>query len=173
MWVYRIRISTMPPIVIRCDTCNRRQRLTFRRDESQSEDRLAWTAHPARERPVAAVAVAGAILALALLSGLVIGPVGGVVAAVVLAASLHRFFLPSRFSIDTEGVTAENRFSRRRIAWEEVRRFGHDRLGGYLATRRHEPRLGPRRGIHLLFGTSREDVLRLIRQRLAENGGAA
>lgn len=141
--------------------------------DPQADDRLAWTAHPARERPVAAIAAGGAVVGLILLSGLMLGPIGGAAAAAVLLAALHRFFLPSRFSIDAGGITARTRFSRRRLAWAEIRRFGHDRLGGYLATRRHESRWGPRRGIHLLWGTSRDDVLPVVRQRLSENGGSA
>ena len=132
---------------------------------------LTWQAHPARQRPAAAAFGAAMIAGLAALCALLGANVWWAALAVALMVlHLNRFFFPSRFTIDAEGVTARYLLSTKRHAWSEIRRFCYDRRGVYLSTRCRRSRLDAYRGIHLLFGQEREEVLTGVRRRLAPNG---
>ena len=93
-------------------------------------------------------------------------------AAVVLVAALNRFFFPSRFVIDDQGITARYFFRRQRLRWDDLRRFAHDRNGGYLSSRSRRSWLDAYRGLHILFGEKRDAVIEHIRDRLPKGGGS-
>ena len=133
---------------------------------------LSWRAHPARERPAAALLGGLAVIAVALLCAALGGVFWGILAVVVLLLSLNRFFFPSRFAIDSEGVTASYLLGTQRCRWSETRRLSCDRHGLYLSRRSRRSRLDAYRGVHLLFGRWREEVLRTVRSSLAAGGEA-
>ena len=103
---------------------------------------FAWHAHPAAERTGFAVAASAVVLATTAAiyvsfetlawSGL---------GLVVLVAALNRFFFPSRFRIDAEGITARFPLRTQRFRWLDVRPFSVDEHGGYLSTRARRSRL--------------------------------
>lgn len=113
---------------------------------------VSWSAHPARERPAAAVLAGVAILVLAVACAR-FGehPLWGLLAVACLLGALNRFFLTSHFSIDDSGITARHPLGRRHLRWQEIRRFAQDRHGGYLSTRARPSRLDAFSGMHLLF----------------------
>jgi len=131
---------------------------------------FTWRAHPARQRPVAALFAAGVIVGIGAACAVAMNAWWGILAVAVLVLTLYRFFFPSRFTLDAQGVTARYLFGTTRCGWSEIRRFCHDRHGVYLSTRSRPSRLDAFRGIHLLFGRSREEVLRRIRLHLADGG---
>lgn len=96
----------------------------------------------------------------------------GLAAALVLTLSLHRFFFPSRFTIDGQEIRADYLMSRKRLRWTEVRRFACDRRGGYLSTRGRPSRLDAFRGLHILFDDRREEQIGEILRRMAESRGS-
>jgi len=123
-------------------------------------EEYSWQAHPARERAGHAAAATFVVVVLGLLSGaLMQSSWWGVLAVALMAAALNRFFFPSRFTIDDEGITARYPLRSRRLRWADLRRFVHDDEGGYLSTRARPSRLDAWRGMHLLFGRRREDVV--------------
>jgi hypothetical protein len=133
---------------------------------------FSWQAHPARERVGQALAVVFLISALGFLSALLMGsPWWGILAAGLMVLGLNRFFFPSRFRIDEEGITAEFPMRSRRFAWVELQRFAHGPRGGYLSSRSRPSRLEGRRGLHILFGEARESVVPRIEARLPEGAG--
>lgn len=140
---------------------------------------LRWQAFPAGQRRGRAalalliVASVGALVYLLLhVEG--IAPwqnlIWSALAALLLFLSLHRFFFPSRYQIDNEGITYEHLWSRRRYRWDQVHRFYLDERGGFLMTTAYRPRLRPLQGVHLLFDGAREEAVRLIRQHLGRGG---
>ena len=72
----------------------------------QPNSEYIWRAHPAHARPVAAMAAGLIILAVAAAVWVSFGVAWGLASAMVLVLALHRFFFPSRFSIDQEGIVA-------------------------------------------------------------------
>lgn len=132
---------------------------------------FSWCAHPARERLLAAMATVVVIAAMAVCVLVAYGSLTwAVLSAVVLVATLNRFFLPTRFAIDDEGITARHPLGRQRFLWREVRRFVHDRRGGYLSTSRRASRLDAFRGMHVQFGRHRDEVVRSIRLLVSSEG---
>ena len=126
-----------------------------------------WSAHPAKQRREAAWLAAIAIVCFALLCGAVAGWWLALLALVVLAGSLNRFMLCSRFSIDAQGITADYPLRTQTLEWRDVRRFERDRFGGFLSTRAVPSRLDAYRGMHLLFGDSRDEDIRQIETHMA------
>ena len=127
----------------------------------------SWRAHPARTQVRRAGAAVLVIIAFAALLGAACGSVlVGVISAVVLVAALNRFFFPSRFEIDAEGITARYPLRTQRLAWISTRRFLHDAYGGYLSTRTRQSRLDAFSGMHLVFGADRSEAVEQICRRL-------
>ena len=96
----------------------------------------------------------------------------GLLAIAVPVLALRRFFLPSEFLIDAEGVTASTLWTRRQYRWDEIRRFLCDAQGGFLSTRSNSSTLDLFRGIHLVFGENREAVVCRIQGHLREETAA-
>jgi hypothetical protein len=137
---------------------------------------LAWRVWPARDRPGKAAFAGAVIIAFAalitswcLLDGvsLALSIVAGAGSLAVVFLTLNRFFLPSLFEIDEQGLTAQHPIRRRRIEWKDVRRFLHDEHGGYLARRAVSSRFDSWQGVHLLFDEHPERAIAAIRERIA------
>lgn len=135
---------------------------------SPSRDRneaFSWRAHPARERMTAAVAGTVVILALSVLTGLLMGSLAwGGLALVILTAPLHRFYLPSRYVVDGDGITSFHGLSRRQRTWVELRALRVGPQGGILSTASR----ASRRDLPVLFGADRELVIETLRRGLQE-----
>jgi hypothetical protein len=130
---------------------------------------LTWKVHPANERRGAALVAVLVIFALAYLTYALMNSLWwGVFAVVVLGGGLNRFFLPSRFTIDADGVTAHYPWKRLRYRWSEIRRFLHDSQSGYISRRRRPSFLDHYSGIHLLFAGNRAEVVERIKRGIAE-----
>ncbi len=126
-----------------------------------------WVAHPAKERPIAAAA--GILVILALSSGVWMmgGGVGwAVFAAIVLCASLSRFFFATHYELEKEGITAWAAAGMRRLQWSEIRRVEVQPRGVWLSTSLSEGWRSRRRGMFALFGRQREEVLAQLRAAL-------
>ena len=137
--------------------------------QEDSSDEFTWRAHPARER--LAITMAALMLVLAFSIAIFISSdsyVWAVVSLLVLLLALNRFFFPSKFHINSQGITARYLLKTQKLAWKEIRRFILDSHGGYLSTRAIPSRLDPYRGMHILFGPHREAVIKRIRARLAQ-----
>lgn len=132
---------------------------------------FSWRAHPAAERVgpaalggVGVLGLAGSVYAF---SG---SPAWGAFALLVLTMALNRFYFPSRYDIDQEGISARSLLGTKRLRWDEVRRFVTDRHGGYLSQRPARTWLDPWRGMHILFGTQRDAAVERIRAHLHRDG---
>ena len=125
---------------------------------------MTWRVHPARERIGAACLAVGVMAAFAWLAvDWMQNLWWGLFAGLFLFAMLNRFFLPSRFVIDAEGITARYPWRSIRFRFQDVRRFLHDARGGYLSTRRRGSILDSFQGIHLFFNGNRDHVVARIR----------
>lgn len=124
---------------------------------------LTWRAHPARERIRSSFMAITVILTVSLAIYISFHSIWwSLLSLVLLVASLNRFFFPSRFTIDPEGITAFYPLRSLRYSWKHIRRFRHDRNGGYLSTRREPSRFDAYRGMHIMFDDQYETVIRRI-----------
>ena len=114
---------------------------------------------------IAAVLVCGLMVATSFqdpLTGMLTG--GG--AMVVLLLSLNRFFLPSSFAIDEDGITAAWPLKRQRLVWIDLHGFAHDADGGYLSKAARPSKWDAmlrNNGMHVLFGTHGASIADRIR----------
>ena len=145
--------------------------VSFMSDETTQP--FSWQAHPARERRAHSVMAFGFILIFsALIFASVGNPAWGAASLVILVLGLNRFFFPSRYVIDDEGITAKYPLRRLHYRWTELRRFVHDQYGGYLSTRSRPSRLDAYKGMHIQFGGRRDDIIECINRHMAEAGKA-
>lgn len=136
---------------------------------------ITWTIHPAAQKPGRTLAVLGVI---AVFAGAVWMETGGVgwplFAAAILTASLNRYFLRTRFTVDSEGVTAEFPFGRKNVPWSRMRLVRMDDAGCLLSDTPHASVRDHRRAIPVTFppGESqpREILQRALARRLAWSG---
>ena len=129
----------------------------------KAERRLAWTVHLARRRPRQAGAVAAFIIGTSLLAAYAFGsPFYGVLAAVLLPASVGDYLFPLTFTLSESGVDARGLIHRRRMTWNQVRRVLRDDLGVKLSPLPRPSRLDAFRGIYLWFEGNAEEVLAAI-----------
>ena len=136
--------------------------------QSHRPEEMCWTAHPARERSAAAVIASCAVLCASVLVYLAFdGLWWGVGAALLLVTTLNRFYFPSRFQIDDEGITARYLLRRQRLKWKDIRRMACDGHGAYLSSRSRASRLDAYSGMHVLFGRKRDSVVEQLRAHLS------
>ncbi|MDY7110180.1 MAG: hypothetical protein SYC29_16235 [Planctomycetota bacterium] len=134
---------------------------------------FSWQAHPLRERAGRAVAGVLVVAALAVVAGqLMQSAWWSMFTIAFLLLALNRFFFPSRFVIDAEGITASYPVRRLRLRWDELRRFAHGRSAAFLSTRARPSWWDGRRGMLVLFGAEREAVIDRIRAHLPEGVGS-
>jgi hypothetical protein len=130
-------------------------------------DALTWRVHPARERPPATVL---ALLVIAAATWLTVeamdSPWWALLAAGFFLVTLHRFFLPSEFRIDADGVSARSAFTSAKFRWTDIRRFQHDHRGAFLSTRRRPSFLDAFQGMHLQFRGNADEVVRRFEARI-------
>lgn len=128
---------------------------------------LEWTAHPLREQPLRAVVTSVVILACGWMVSLAVpnvlgGVLAGAGAMLFLFFMLNRFYLPSRYRIDSNGIAVRYPIGTRSIRWQELQRFPHDASGGYLSTRQRGGAFDSR-GISVLFAGRGEEIIPRIK----------
>ena len=128
------------------------------------DERYEWRAHPATQNPTRMLMAIVIILAIALLIYVTSEIfLWSVFAVIILTMALQRFFFPSRFSIDSAGITAQYLLGKKRFDWQFIRRFNYDANGGYLSTRKTPTRLYAYRGMHLYFNADRKEIIERIK----------
>ncbi|MEE8399290.1 MAG: hypothetical protein V3S89_09815 [Desulfobacterales bacterium] len=139
-------------------------------NDPQPEDLFLWQAHPARRKQTETVIAIVVISAMAILVyRLSHTLLGSIFSALVLIMALQRFFFPSRFEIDSKGITAHYFMGKKHFDWQYVRRFTHDENGGYLSTRSTPARVDAYRGMHLYFNEDRTEAIDRIEYEMEAN----
>ena len=131
---------------------------------------LRWTIHPlAEEPPIKSILLATLIVGLPI--GAVYsfeGLVHGVISLIVLAASLSRYFLPTRITLDHEGIHTCHLGWRRKRFWKEFRRADIHEDGVFLSPFSRSSRMDPFRGYFLTFGNNRNQVTCFVEKYVAQ-----
>ena len=125
---------------------------------------LHWTVHPLRDEPPARSALLVVIvLGISIGIGFSFEGIGyGMLSVGLLAAALSRYFLPSRYAVDSSGVQVVHLGARRQLPWERIRRVRIFPDGVFLSPFARPSRLDQFRGCLLRFGKKREAVVRLV-----------
>jgi len=128
---------------------------------------LAWTAHPLKRKPLAAVLVTIFILVVGFLVLLTTGSKAfGTLALVVLFASLAKFYLPTKYRLTDKRVTIKSTTQTIHKNWSQFRSFYPDRNGVLLSPFVQPSRLENFRGAYLIFENNKEEVLRFVESQI-------
>ena len=127
------------------------------------DDALTWTVHPARERPTHAALAGGFVLALSVGIAISYHAGFGALSLLFLLVSLREFFLPTRCTLDGDGVELRRLGLSRRRAWSDFRRFQAGPRAVLLSPFSRPSRLDTYRGLVLpLAAAVRERALAVI-----------
>ncbi len=134
---------------------------------------MEWSIHLARRQfrkaadAIALILVASLAAAYAFASALL-----GMLACVLLVASISDFLFPMRFVLSEAGVEARGLLHRRRMAWSQVRRVVRDEFGVKLSPLARRSRLEAYRGIYVWFEGNSEEVMAFIAHHLTTEAAA-
>ena len=136
-------------------------------------DELTWTAWPARERPLAAIVLVGAAIVLGVLVGKgTKDPWLPVLTPVLVIGSLVSFLFPTVYKLTRDSVEVRSFGVVRVRPWAEMRRATVDRTGVFLSPFERRSWLEAYRGVRLLFGGNRDQVVAFVEARLGRKARA-
>lgn len=125
-----------------------------------------WSITLRRKNPqkfwvVLVIALFAGLLGLFLLKSLVMGVIG--VGAILLSTA--DFWMPVRYRIDDNEVSAKVGLSTTALAWSDVKRVLTSEMGVKLTPLEKDSSLSPFRGVFLRFDGNKKDVLNAITKR--------
>ena len=130
---------------------------------------LSWKAHPLIDEPRAKSAVLCALIA-----GLAIGAAFsfdglayGLITLVVLALSLSRYFLPTRYALDKSGLEIAHLGRNQHRTWAQVQRVDIHKDGIFLSPFVRTSRLDSFRGCFLRFDTEQDPIIHFVQAHVA------
>ena len=138
-------------------------------DQEDEGPVLEWTTHPIRRKPWTAAMVTVFILVV---SFVVLAATDsqwfGFIALVVLFASVAKFYLPTRFRVTGRQVIIKGTTQTIKKPWTMFRSFYPDKNGVLLSPFVEPSRLENFRGIYLIFGNNRDEVIAFVKDRITE-----
>lgn len=132
------------------------------------EEVLRWRSHPLVDDYPKSILLAAAIISASAVATLCFGGVTyGVLAALMLSASLSRYLLPTEFVLDRQGAEVRFMGQRQRMAWSHVRRVSIQPKGIYLSPQKAPSRLDSFRGVQLRFAKNNDEVVRFVESKVS------
>ncbi len=121
---------------------------------------VRWRIWPLLDRPGRGVAVLSAMAFAGLVAQWATGrPQLGLLVSVVLVTSVWRFFLPTSFELDRNGIDQRRFGHRRRIPWKAIRRLERCAAGVLILHHADDCPMDRLRGLFLPWGEKRREVL--------------
>jgi len=141
-----------------------------REPERSGARALTWSAWPARERPLGAAVVVAASIVLGVLITQGTGDaVLGVAAPLFILLSVSSWLLPTGYRLTTEALEVRSLGVARVRPWKEMRRMTVDGTGLFLSPFEERHWLDAYRGVRVLFGGNRDQVVAFVEARLRES----
>ena len=137
---------------------------------------INWRIHPFKRDWRISGGLCVVLLLVPILTTAYVGSLAlGLFFMVVMLVSLSRFFLPTEYQLDSEGVTIKSTFGTNQRSWAQFRSCYPDKNGVLISPFAGPSRLENFRGMYLIFEKNREEVLEFVRDHLASaaSGGAA
>jgi len=147
-------------------------------DEKQvamaTEPLLAWTSHPAKQRPLAAALTALFILVIAIgIYTWTYSPLFTTIGTIVLAGSLAGFFFPTRYRFYEDRVEVNYTVTTMKKDWSAFRSYHLDRNGVLLSPFLGRSRLENYRGLFIRFGAhDRKPILEIVERKIPKETDA-
>ena len=136
----------------------------------RTSSELRWTVHPLRDEPPAKTALLiFIVLGFSVLVAIAFdAPAFGYLSAVLLTASMSRYFLPTRYALQESHILIAHLGARRTIPWSRIRRRTVGPDGVFLSPFASPHRLDPFRGCFLRLRDNRDEVIHYVETRLAD-----
>jgi len=148
------------------------ERLDFS-DPPEPPPAIRWRSWPLRESLVtAAVLLVGLLAAGATIHWITAETHLALLAVGALSAALWRFFLPTWFELNPEGVNRWLLGRHRRIPWREIRRYKVCSTGVLFLPHPEARPADAFRGLYLPWGKHRHEVLAHVYYHLDQSSGA-
>lgn len=129
---------------------------------------LAWSAWPARERPFAAAVLVVSAILLGVLVGRGTGDsVLAFAAPLFVLVSVSSWLLPTAYRLTEEALEVRSLGVTRARPWSEMRRMTVDETGVFLSPFEKRNFLDAYRGVRLLTGGNRDQVVAFVEAKLA------
>jgi len=124
-----------------------------------------WSCHPLRKRPLVSVAVTLFVIFAVTYVYYSFDSVGfALLTLIVFSLSLARYYFPTHYRLSEKGVTIKTPTQTISKAWSEYRSFYPDKNGVLLSPFAEPSRLENFRGIYLMYGGKREEIISFIGQ---------
>jgi hypothetical protein len=91
-----------------------------------------------------------------------------VLSIAILVGSLHSYFFETSFSLGPESIEVKGVFGTQRKAWASFKSFSVDRSGVSLSPFSKRSWLEHYRGMRLLFGNNKDEVVRYVTNKLGK-----
>lgn len=129
---------------------------------------LSWSAWPARERPFAAAVLVVSAVVLGVLVGRgTQDMVLAVAAPLFILVSVSSWLLPTFYRLTDETLEVRSLGVTRVRPWSEMRRMSVDDAGVFLSPFERKHWLEAYRGVRLLTGGNRDQVVAFVEAKLA------
>ena len=129
---------------------------------------LSWGAWPAKEQPVRAAVLVGAVVVLGVLLGQGLhDKVLAIAGPVFVLLSVSSWLLPTTYRLTDEALEVKSLGVTRVRPWSEMRRMVVDATGVFLSPFERPHWLEAYRGVRLLTGGNRDQVVAFVEARLA------
>lgn len=130
-----------------------------------------WRAHPLKRNWRVSAALILLLLGVMAGTSWYVGSVPiGIFFGLVMLVSLSRFFLPTEYLLDPQGIRVRTLTGEQQRPWSQFRTAYPDKNGVLLSPYAGPTRLENFRGLYLMFENNREDVLRHVREAIARFG---
>ena len=122
-----------------------------------------WSCHPLRKRPLVSVLVTLFVILAVAYVYYSFDSVGfALLTFIVFALSLARYYFPTHYRLSEKGVTIKTPTQTISKQWSEYRSFYPDKNGVLLSPFAEPSRLENFRGIYLMYGGKREQIISYI-----------
>ncbi len=142
-----------------------KERLAFPPGQTDdAEPTLEWTCHPVKRRPlVSAMVTLFIFVVVALVYYTTASRAFGVLAAVVMLASLAKFYFPTTYRLTHDRITIKTTTQTLHKDWSIYRSCYPDKNGILLSPFVRPSRLENFRGIYLMFNNNRDEVTSFVK----------
>jgi hypothetical protein len=126
---------------------------------------LEWRCHPMKRRPWVSVAVTLFIFLLAFMVYVLMeSKFFTILALILLFASLAKFYFPTEFRLNREGVAVKTTTQTLHKEWSLFRSYYPDKNGVLLSPFVRPSRLESFRGLYLMFNNNRDEVVEFVKR---------
>lgn len=133
-------------------------------------ERLTWTAHPVKRRPLISAAVTiFVVMVVVVVYYTTMSRTFAILAMVVLLASLAKFYFPTTYIMDAEGLTIGSTSQKIKKEWSQFRSCYPDKNGILLSPFPSPSRLESFRGVFVMFEGNSEQVTAFARRYIGAN----